>query len=396
LASDPVLAAKRAANDADLDAQILAGWDAAMGEGGKASLDKGIRETESRVLKKDVASSADDDDGDDESQVSAASDAESAAAAAEDESEPHDADLDPETSKAQAAEAKAREEAGGEETPKTEPESKKPDPQVLKRLEQLNRQEQRNKAAASVRMQEIQRREAELEQRTAAVQRFDVIKERAKFDPVGVLSELIGEASAEDYDAIAQQFFAVGSAGAKDPRIRAKAAEVMQGRQTHSETQRLKREIDEMRAERERERNELQLERYKTGLASRAQKAISDKAPIMRALFASDPDEARELIYAVANDMYQTTGEEPDVGDVIASLEQWKRSELKKFGIDPDLLNKKTETLVAGEKKTAKKTLTNAMTNPKAPKKPTPPEDDDELDAETIRALESGQFDGLV
>lgn len=373
---DPAVAAKKSAEDADLDASILAGWDAALG--GKtqsADLEATVKETEKRVLKKDAAPPEDD-----EPKVEASED-----------DEPHDADTlnAAENAKAEEEEAAARAAAGAKE-PEPKPAQ---DPQTLKRLEQLQRAEQRNKAAALQRMQEIQRREQEFADVAARVKSFDEKKERARFDPVGVLSELIGEMSVEDYDAIAQQFFAMGSAGAKDPRVREKATAAMQSRQTMTAQQKLEKELQALRDEREQERAAVQLDRYKSGLATRAQKAIGDETAVVKAMFAQDPDEARELLYFVANDIYQQTGEEPDVADVVVALEAWQRAEMKKRGIDPDGYFKKTQPQPAGEKKTAvTKSLTNNLTNPKAPKKAVP-EDDDELDADIIRALQSGQLD---
>lgn len=384
MASDPSLAAKSRADDASLDAAILAGWDKALG-GPKADTDPSaaVKETEERILGKASAPEP-DEPAEDNVEVVAPR------AASDEDDETNDADLDPALANAEEEEAKARAAAGqkAELAAKTEA---KPDAGTLKRLEQIQKAEQRHKAAAAVRMQELQRKEAELSERAAAVQRFESLRERVRFDPVAVLMEL--GLTEDDFDAAGQQIYAYSKAGRENPKLRQSAAEMMQRREHETKTQKLERELQELRQERDREKQEIALERYKDGYLARAKQTTSDETPIMRAMMAEDPTEARELVYYVANELYQQTGEEPEPHEVINTLEQLQRAELKKRGINLDLLKKNPAPAPAGEKKTAaKKTLTNDMTNPKAPPKTTP-RDDDELDRAIVRAIESGQFE---
>lgn len=272
-----------------------------------------------------------------------------------------------------------------------------PDRELAKRLEAVSRAEKRAKDGVARERDGIARERSEVQElrkqlaaELAEVKQFKELQGRARFDPVGVMSAL--GLPEEDYEPAARQFYSRSAAARQDPKLREQADRAMREREQSSTVSHLAKQVEDLHrqiAEREtRVQHERLIETYLAG----ASKAVSDDTPIVRNMLSKSPEKTRERIGELAERLFVDTGEVPDVADVVRELEKSRRAELEEAGIDvAQIFNtSKNRTPAAGEKRNGK-SLSNELSTPTKPR--TEPKTREELRAETLQALHSGELE---
>lgn len=257
------------------------------------------------------------------------------------------------------------------------------DPDLAKRLAVVQKATQRAQAGLARERAEIDRLRAELTATAERVQNFDKLKARAKFDPASVLAEL--GLTDDDFGPTAQQLYLRSKA--VDPKHRERADQVMREREAAMSLAELRKEVQTLRQERERETSAIAAERAAAEYLAAVEKAVSDKAPLVARLAAKNPAKARQRFAEMAIEL-SADGDTPDPADVIAALEARRLEELADLGLDPATILKpatKTKTTEAEEKRPAK-TLGNDLSTSTVPRSV---KSDRELRAEALRELEA-------
>lgn len=276
------------------------------------------------------------------------------------------------------------------EGPPAEVQQTAADPELAKRLKTLQAQEKRAKDQVAKERSEVEAKLKELNDKLDKVTRFEELQRRARFDPAGVMAELgLGD---EDFEPAARALWSRSPAAAKDPRTREQAERILREREQHSTVSQLQKELGELRSQiQERDQRERNLQEQRRYLQS-AEKVIGDEVPAVRAELSNDPDGARESLWNLASEIYQQTGEVPEPGEVVRELEKRREGALRRLGVDYAQVFKKQQNPVAGEKRNGQtKSLSNTLTTTTKPRQE--PEGRDELRAEVLRGLSSGNFD---
>ncbi len=278
----------------------------------------------------------------------------------------------------------------------TPPAEATPDPELSKRLEALQQAERRKLDAIDKRFRELEARDAEMEKKWAPrleeIQRFDELKKRAKYDPAAALAALGLDPDA-DFELAARQIYSRTAAARENPQLRAEAERAMREREQASSVSALEKKIEALTQQITERDQRAQNERLVTEYLSKSEKAVGEETPIVRNMLAKNAERTRHLLGTLAEDIYQRTGEVPDPPTLVRELESRRRAELEESGVDVATVFKNTKSAnpAAGEKRNGRTTLSSELTTPTKPR--TEPPTREELRAETLRALASGQLE---
>lgn len=280
-------------------------------------------------------------------------------------------------------EEKAAPEPELETTP--EPAQAKPDPELTKRLDAIQRAEKRAKDSVAKERQELERLRQEVNTTLEDVKRFQSLKQRAGHDPVAVMRALgVSEA---DFDYIARQFHLQSpEAVQKDPKLRDQADRDRRMRDRDDRLEQLTQQLQEVSQKLAHKEYAEQAERQISQYMASVTKAIDDKAPVVKGLLDRNPERARQRLRETAEMIANETGEAPEPHEVVSTLERRIQSELDELGI----AHSKPAAPTAAEKKPAK-SLSNDLSTPHAPRKEL--EDDEQLRADVKRALMEGRLE---
>lgn len=271
------------------------------------------------------------------------------------------------------------------------PEKKAEDPQFAKRVAALKEQERRGKAAVQRERQALERERAEWAKDVEAAKTFRDLGTRAKTNPVAALMAL--GAKEEDFEYIARQFFNHSQAAAKDPKLREAAESARKAREHESALEQTRRELEELRAERNRERQQAAEEQKIGAFLDEVTQSVDDEStPLVKTMVSKSASRARERMREVAEYLVASTGEVPTAKEVAQALERVRRKELEDDGIDPEVLLKqaKDRPQSAGEKRAAR-TLGSDLSTPTQSR--STPKTEEERRAETLRLLEEGRLE---
>ncbi len=276
-----------------------------------------------------------------------------------------------------------------EEEAKAEPEkpAEKPDPDLTKRLAQVQKAERRARETIA---KERADAKAELEQakahierewgpRVQAAQEFEALKKRAKYEPDAVLRSLgLDDAGLE---AAARVIFSDTEAGKKNPQYREQALKLQREREQADKLAANEKQIAEMRAERAAEKQAAELAHHKTLYLDDAIKTGAE-APLLKQLHAKSPAKARAQLWTASEQLFGETGEMPTADEAVERFEKNRREYLEEMDIEVPKAAAKAEAVEA--KKVAAKVAAKKEAAPKTLK---------EQREETRRLLEEGKFD---
>ena len=286
-------------------------------------------------------------------------DAEPAADAPAEPETPADEDSDDKADDEDADESAADAEAEDDE------EADPADPVAAKRIAAIQKAEKRSKEQVAQWRTEAQR---DLEREWAPVlqeqKRIAGVISRASSDPLALAAEFKWDAETKLY--AAQQLYADAKAEQGDPKYREQAARAKRDREVSGGQTALQKEVADLKAKLDQQDGERRVDL----IATRAETAIGDKAPVLRHMMAKNPAHTRERIREATALLRKQSGADPDPATVIATLEEVERYELSARGIDPLAAigaakkavttpvvagaKPKNKTHVAGEKPTAK------------------------------------------
>lgn len=271
--------------------------------------------------------------------------------------------------------------------PPAEP-AEQADPLTAKRLDRIQREEHRVRAAIATERKALEAERASVEEARATAQRFAELSKRAQYDPVAVLSELKIDESR--YEEIAKTLYALSPAGRKDPKLASEAESHMRLRSTGDKVSQLEETVAKLSARLEERDSHAEQERAVTAYLDDAMKVVTTlngQAPIVKQLAAKSPDKLRARIRATAARLVAETGEAPEAEEVIAALEAERRAELEELGVDIAAFGGKHAPAPATA--TSGRTITSDLGAP-AVKPRLTPTSREELRAEARRNLAKG------
>jgi hypothetical protein len=283
----------------------------------------------------------------------------------------------------EAVEAAAEEEQE-EAAPAPEPTAveEKPDSELAKRLEAINRQERRAKESIAKERADIENQLKEWAPRIQQAEAFEALRSRVKYDPVRVLQEL--GLTPEEFEPVAKAVYAHSKAAESNPALREQAARSAREREAFDRLAALERQNQTLLQKIEQQNVQQRVAAYMDTVA----KAVSDDTPLVKNLMANDPAEGRNELHQMAVYLFESTGEQPDPEDVVLEYEKFKQAEAKKLGLN---VPTKTKTPVAGEQRTAPvKTVSNQLTQSTTAARKTPKSRKEE-EIDVLAALESGR-----
>ena len=306
-----------------------------------------------------------------------------------------DLESKPETTSEPAAEVSTEPAAEVEQPAKAAPtesvEADKVDPEVAKRLDQIQKASKREREIVAKERAELEELRKSIEPALESSKRFQELSKRAKYDPAGVLLSL--GLTSDDLELAARHVYSQSKAAEADPKHKEQSAKLLREREYEDKLKATESRLQELESklsqERESERINREAERYLESVT----KAINQDTPLVNTLMSKSPEKARQRLSEVAQYLIEQTGEVPDPEEVAQTLEKLRMSELEELGIDPSTVLKtapKTQNPAAAETKAAKQTLSNDLTNTVSPR--SAPKDPREERIALIRALESGQL----
>jgi len=287
----------------------------------------------------------------------------------------------------------------GEEKPDEKPsEEEAKDPDLQKRLAIVAKHEKRAKEReAKVKAEIEQERHAFRRERDAfdrevteartAIQKFQELQGRARYDAIGVLRAL--GLSDDDIGPAARQLWAHSKEGPNDPKNRELAARMMKEREQEDRVTRLERELREEREQRTKERTDKEQQASVDAYLTSIEKSASDDHPLFRRLVEKSPKKARLKLAETAYALAQRDDEQPDAEDVLAEFEKIERAELEERGIDVAaiLKQKPVKKAESGGTKTLGSDVTNQTASKNGAPKKSMQEKRMELEAE-LRAMD--------
>ena len=304
------------------------------------------------------------------------------------EAKAEETEAEPESRSTEEVEAATEEEEGTEEVEaaaeETEAAAEPEDSELAKRLDQIQRQEKRAKEEVAAARHEYEKERdtflSEWEPKIAEYEQYTAAKERAKYDPAGYLRAAGVEMTVE----VAKQIYQVAKGGPA-------ASAALQARKTEDDLSLMRREVQELRAELHREREEIRSQRDADEFMGRVVSSISDESPIVKNLYKNNPKKTKALLATMAHDIAAKTDEIPDALDVVKELEKSRRQEFEDAGFDLSKLPRQTpaktiQNPAAAETRSGQ-TLTNDLGTPTAPG-PAGPKSYDELVDETLKGLD--------
>lgn len=230
-------------------------------------------------------------------------------------------------------------EAEVETTPEPE-EPARPDPELERRAAQLRKQEQRQRERLRNDRAQLERDREELRASRAALDEFNKLKARAKYDPTGVLRHL--GLTEDDFETAAKHIYSHSSAMVKDPKNRDAADRAMRERELLSTIDSLKSRLDKQDEERHNtaraEQERAEAVRYIGGV----RKAARPGTLAAHYIGKGGAAEARALqTFATITAELAEDDDLPHPSDVLAEYERRRRAELEDDGVDVDALLKR-------------------------------------------------------
>lgn len=292
-----------------------------------------------------------------------------------------------------------------EEVEAAEAEDDDPDPETAKRLQQVQRNERRARESMAAERREFEaereRWREETREKTAALERFNQLKDRARVDLAAVAKEL--GVSEEEFEFHAEQLYRLSPKGQKDPRHKEIASRNVREREAAERLAKLEKQIKEREEREVKEREVAAQQKAAAEYLDQVQKVVTDKAPIVKYLSTKDPERAREKLRITAARMIKETGEVPAHAAVIRELEKTEGAKWKRLGIDiPGTSGTKdastpSPTEKGGPKKKQPGAGETARPQPKTEvsERPAPKtQDDDEAErAEIVAAMRAGNLE---
>jgi hypothetical protein len=235
----------------------------------------------------------------------------------------------PEVEAAPAVEAEAEEPT--EVEPEAHAEDAEPDeddPKVARGMEQVRRAEQRWRAEAERKEQELSARESKLAERLQAADRTDALIKRFRIDPVAAVKAM--GLTDDQFEDLSLAFYADSPKGRTDPKYKARAEQTARERALAEETADLRRRLDEREKQeaeaKARAEEQKHVAKYVDGLAKAA---TAKTAPITASLLTKRPERTRRDLLRVAGELYAEHGEQPSPTAVLKAYE----AELVELGI---------------------------------------------------------------
>lgn len=296
-------------------------------------------------------------------------------------------------------------EADTNDEPVKEPEPEpEPDPATARSLAMIAKAderarkklaEERNAQAAKLKEEReaLERERAEVAAARKALDAFEKIKARARYEPDAVLAEL--GLSDEDMEHAAKAAWARSKAGASDPKQRDAVARSAQQRERDDRIAAAEKraEAAEKRAEEAFKRIEEREQAARTEVAvnnylDTASKAITPTAaPLVAKWAEKSPAKVRQVMHAVAVELAEANDEPPSPADLVAEVERRRRADLEDSGIDiAAILGAPKKPTPPGPSRTLERGGGGAST-------PKPKLAGAELVDDIKRAVESGKFD---
>jgi hypothetical protein len=271
------------------------------------------------------------------------------------------------------------------------------DPATAKGLEAIQRREKQAKEAMARARAEFETEREQFRREWApkleALERFQKLSQRARYDVAGVLQEL--GVPKTDFEAAAKELYYATTAAEADPKYREAALRSAREREHVDALTQTRQELAELRSMiADRDRQQTIAAAVSEFIESTA-KAVTDDTPIVSRWMAKNPAAVRTKLAHVAEQMIgENDGEVPDHADVVARLEKIRRAELEELEIDVEQYIKtpaapKKTNPVAGEKRAAK-TLGNDLGTQRTPRPKLTPQEER---ADLVRALEEGRLE---
>jgi hypothetical protein len=299
------------------------------------------------------------------------------------------------------------------------------DPAAEKRMAVAQKEEQRRKAAiakeraeaqaaADKRQADLDKREAEIAARAKALEDFDRLRERARYEPDAVLQNL--GLAPDDLVAAASKLMLHDPKYANDPKAKEAVARMMRERESRTAVEKTGGKVAELEAKLEATLKKLeerdshqQGEAVVSAFLDDIEDSLGDDHPITaRALTAArakasdrsipvaERREAqqshkaiRDEFRAVATELYRRDNVEPEPHEVAAEVEARRVAELRKWGVDPAAL---AQQPAAAPKKPAApppRVLARGNASPTQPPRKLTPE---EQRAEFVRLRAAGKI----
>lgn len=253
------------------------------------------------------------------------------------------------------------------------------------KLAALQKAEKRQKEAASLRAQELDRREAALAENESAAKTLADLKARAAIDPVAVYREL--GLTDELFEDTARDFWTNRPGAEQD---RATTQRDVKQREVNDIARRALQEVESLKKQLEQKDVQQDLQARAKVYQDTAASFVDEDTPIAAKMLANNPDKFRDAINIAATKLYRETGETPDHLDVVLELENSKRAELLELGIEVPLTGGSPKQSAQSPKKSAG-TLTNDLGTPT--KTRTAPLSREELQADVLANLSTGNFE---
>lgn len=272
-------------------------------------------------------------------------------------------------------------EESGDEDDETEDDA--PDADKDKRLAAVQKAERRSKEQLARERKEmhaeIDARVAKLESdwkpRIEAAQKFESLRARAKYDPVGVLTEL--GLTEDDFELAGQTIYAHSKAAGLKPETRAAAQKAARERELADELVATKKRQDALEKQLADRDQAAAAERAARVYLGQLEKAVSDKTPLAKHFLAKNREKYQMKLAALTEQMWAETGTKPEPVAVLKRFERVQREELEEIGVDPTAFIKaapgKRTTTVNGKTVTVETKKNGA--NGKSAAKPKEPEE---------------------
>jgi len=262
-------------------------------------------------------------------------------------------------------------EADPADAPPPEPAEVKLDPATAKRMAASQKEEEkrraqiakeRTEAAAAIAKERaaVEAERKEIEATRKELEDFKALRARAKYAPGSVLQHL--GLSPEDMAAAAYEAWALSPEGAKDPKVKETAARMQREREIAGRAEKADGGVAELRELVAKQNERIEQLTQRTGgqpdveeYLNEVEDAIGDEHPALsRALTSAkakaadrtapvnERREARQAVkalraefVAVAHEMWQRDGAEPDPVEVAAEVESRRVTQMKRWGFDP-------------------------------------------------------------
>jgi hypothetical protein len=281
-----------------------------------------------------------------------------------------------------------------EEAKPAEKPAEKVDPKTARGLEAIHREKVKLDRDRQQIQQKLDAQISDLEQskakHEASIKAVESFKSRITSDPVGAVLDVMGDATPEQLDYIARQFYARSKA-ASNPEMRAAAERERANREAQSRSSKVEEELAALKAEREQEKRQAAQEEFVREYLAEVEQAVGDDTPLLSKAIKKNPKVIRAELRQVAEHIAKRTGTTPSPSEVTKGWETVQRAQLEARGIDVEPLIKpaapqQKPNPVADEKKRPVTTPISSELGTQTRPRSTPPSQE-ELDREIEREL---------